>query len=325
MATMKGSATGTLKGMDTKPTEMEQLASEAAATAKSILDAYTTKPEPVVTDYEKAYAPLQEAIQKVPNPEPAPLPSAPEGATLGLGLLATNLAAVAARNPNLAQAGLETAQGRIQGKEAVQRGNVAQLNQADAARQAALLSVREQILTAKMQDEIANKKAGQADKTAKELFVVQTALAHVSDRLKAREQAQMTDAQLTVQERTANMEAKFRFLGTVLGLDKPEAGGGVSPMDEAKEIKDLNDFTTGIDLKLTPEGAWVFSKKVPSDEEMTGHVRVVNSYLSSPSQRVRAAALFDLKNMLQAKYGNDQAAKQKFLIENGLIAKPEGQ
>lgn len=58
---------------------------------------------------------------------------------------------------------------------------------------------------------------------------------------------------------------------------------------------------------------------------MTGHVRVINSYLSSPSQRVRGAALYDLKNILQAKFGDDQAKKQKFLIDNGLIAKPEGQ
>ena len=99
----------------------------------------------------------------------------------------SNLAAVAARNPNLAQAGLDTAKSRIEGREQIQRGNAAQRNQADAARQAGLLALREQILTAKLNEDIANGKAGQADKTAKELFVVQTALGHVSDRLKAEE------------------------------------------------------------------------------------------------------------------------------------------
>ena len=325
MADMKGSATGTMKGMDTKPTEMEQLAAEGAETARKLLAAYTSTPQAQTTDYEKAYAPLKEEIQNNPPPADVPVPSAPEGAALGLGLLATNLAAVAARNPNLAQAGLDTAKSRIEGREQIQRGNAAQRNQADAARQAGLLALREQILTAKLNEDIANGKAGQADKTAKELFVVQTALGHVSDRLKAEEAKGLTDAQLTVQERVANMEAKFRFLGTVLGLDKPEAGGGMDPKAEADEITKLNDFTTSIDLKMTPEKTWVFGKKVPNDEEMTAHVRAINSYLSSPSQRVRSAALFDLKNILQAKYGDDQAAKQKFLVENGLIAKPEGQ
>lgn len=325
MATMKGSATGTMKGMDTKPTEMEQLAAEGAETARKLLAAYTSAPADATTDYEKAYEPLKQDLENTPLPQDVALPSAPEGAALGLGLLATNLAAVAARNPNLAQAGLDTAKGRIEGREAVARGNVAQRNQADAARQAGLLSLREQILTAKLNEDIANGKAGQADKTAKELFVVQTALAHVTDRIKAKEQASLTQTELNAQAGIAKMEATFRFLGTVLGLEKPEAGGGLDPKVEADEITKLNDFTTQIDLKLTPDQQWVFSKKAPNDEEMAAHVRVLNSYLSSPSQRVRSAALFNLKNMLQAKYGDNQAAKQKFLIESGLVAKPEGQ
>lgn len=315
---IKGSATGTMNGMDTKPTEMERLAKEAADTAKSILDAYSGPPEAV--DAEKTLAPLEEAIKATPAPADLPLPSAPSGGNLFGGLLATNLAAVAARNPNLATLGLETATNRIAGREQVQRANTIQRNQADAERQLAFLSLREKILTEKL----AGEKAGSADKTAKELFVVKTALDHVTNTLGERAKANMSREELAAQERIAKMESTFRFLGTVLGMDQPQAGGGMDPKNEIDEITKLNDFTTQIDLKLNPEGTWTF-KKVPSDEEMTSHVRIINSYLSSPSQRVRGAALFNLKNMLQAKFGNDQAAKQKFLIENGLVAKPEGQ
>lgn len=323
MATMKGSATGTMKGMDSRPTELEQMTKEAADTAKKILDAYAPPQNAAdQPDAEKILGPLKDDINAMAAPQDEPLPSAPSGAALGFGLLATNLAAAAARNPMLAQAGLESAKGRIEGREQVQRNNIAQRNQADAARQVALLSLREKILT----ETLATQKGAAADKAAKELFIVQMALGHVSDRLKAKEQAAMTDEQLTVQERIANMQAKFQFLSSVLGMDQPSASGGMDAKTEADEITKLNDFTTSIDLKLNPDtNVWQFGKKVPSDEEMTGHVRVINSYLSSPSQRVRGAALFDLKNLLQAKFGNDQAAKQKFLIENGLIAKPEGQ
>lgn len=322
---IKGSAEGTMKGQDTRPTEMERLAQEGAETARKLLAAFTTSPAAINSNPEETFAPLEEDVRNMPNPKSEPLPSAPSGATLGFGLLATNLASVALRNPQLAQAGLDTAQGKILNREAVQRANIAQENKADASRQAGLLALREKILTQKLEEELANKKAGAADKTSKELFVVQTALAHVTGRLGAREQASLTQGQLVVQERVANMEAKFRFLSSVLGMEKAEAGGGMDAKNEIDEITKLNDFTTSIDLKLNPEsGQWGWGKKAPSEEEMAAHVRVVNSYLSSPSQRVRSAALFDLKNMMQAKFGDNQAKKQQFLIEQGLVAKPEG-
>lgn len=318
---MKGSATGTMKGMDTKPTEMEQMLAEASETAKKILDAYAPAQNAAdQPDPNAVLGPLKTDIENMKAPQDVPVPSAPSGTELGFGLLATNLAAAVAKNPMLAQAGLESAKSRIEGKEQIQRANAAQRNQADAERQIALLSLREKILT----ETLATQRGAAADKAAKELFIVQTALGHVSDRLKAEEQKTLTDEQLTVQERIANMQAKFQFLSSVLGMNQPSASGGMDAKAEADEITKLNDFTTSIDLKLNPDKTWTF-KKVPSDEEMTGHVRVINSYLSSPSQRVRAAALFDLKNMLQAKFGDDQSKKQKFLIENGLIAKPEGQ
>lgn len=320
---MKGSATGTLSGMDQKPqppTELEKLSAEGAQMARQLLASFTTAPNDINSNAEETFAPLQADVRATPNPTPLPVPSAPSGGDLLSGLLATNIAGAAAQNPMFAQAGLDTARSRITGREEIQRQNVVQQNAADAQRQLALLSLREKILSQKLQDQLANQQAAQADKTSKELFVVNTALEHVKTQLATKAAATMTREQLASQERVAKMEGLFGFLSRIPGMMDNGASGGMDPKNELDELTKLNDFTTQIDLKLQPDrGTFGFGKKVPSDEEMAAHFRVFNSYLSSPSARVRSAALYNMRGALEAKFGDDQKAKQAFLVKNGFV------
>lgn len=319
MANIKGSAVGTLTGQDVRPTEMERLAAEGASTAQALLKAYSSTPTYVGPDVEKAFAPLVSDIQNSPNPEPLPLPDAPTGARLALGLIGNSLAG--RFNAPVSQEILKTTIDKLNNREAVGRANVAQQNQANADRQAQFLALREKILSTKMQQELEAGRAAQADKTQKELFVVQSAMDHIKTALDQKFEMQKTAAQIAGEERVAKMNGLFQFLSQLprdlVAGDK--AGGGMTADQESQEINKLVDFTDQIDMKFQPDkGILGFGAKKPSDEEMSGFMRTFSAYLSSPSQRVRQTSLYFLQSALQDRFGDNAQKKLDFLQKYGL-------
>lgn len=321
-APIKGSATGTMQGQDVRPTEMERLAAEGAQTAQKLLAAYTTPPAMTQPNPEDTFTPLVREIQNSPNPAPLPLPAAPTGGRLLAGLLATNIGGFVNKNPQATAQTLDAVIQKLNTRESVARANVAQQNQADSDRQYQLLQLREKILSTKLQQEMDAGKATQADKTAKELLVVQTALSHVDNAIQNAQQTKLTGMQLAAQEKIAKMNGLFDFLSRLPRAltTGDQAGGGMSPDAESNEINKLVDFTNQIDLKLQPDkGLLGFGPKTPSDEEMSGFMRTFGAYLSSPSQRVRQSALYFMQGALQDRFKDNQQAKLDFLQKYGLV------
>ena len=324
MATpMQGSASGTLQGQNVRPTEMERLAAEGARMAQQLLTQYTAPPTPTDTSrVEQTFAPLQAEIAATPPPAPVEVPSAPSGLGLLSGLFATSVAGSILRDPQVRQEGLNTAKGRIEGAEAARNFNIAQRNKADQERNTALLAMREKILTTKLQQELANEEAAKADKTTKELFIVKTALDHIASEVKFQQEQSMTREELQARERIGKHSDLMGFLGQLVPKGGSDASGGMTIEAEANEIAKLVDFTNTIDLKLQPEtGMYGFGRKMPSEEELNAMMGTSQSYLSSPSQRVRASAVYYINNTLQARFGDDQKKKLEYLQKVGLAPK----
>lgn len=314
MATdLKGTAVGTLG-----KTPEEQALNNGIALAKQLQTLFPAPAPSEGVNPQTFFAPLLADIQNAPAPEAAPVPDTRLTLGRALGLFATNVGAQLTGQPAV---GFPYLLQRKQQAEEIERQNVAQSNAFKQTQYAQFLTTRQGILQAAYQKALQNEEFDKAAQIQERKFVLDTALGQLQQQQAFAQQRAL--AQLDNQGKTdvAKISGILDFLGSraaSAGLSYGQRTS-LSPSDESNAIFKLMDATNQIDLKLQPEGGvWIFGNKVPTDEEMGAQLRTMGAALSLPSQNVRDLALNMIQGTLQARYGNNTAAKVKFLQSQGL-------